>query len=120
MTRPRQIDDCIGPDGEVDLAALAWALHLEPSQLAGLAGKPVAIRSAYLLACRIRPWLSSNAETGRWLTETPFASQGGMTPIDILAAGRGNKLMDDVGTLVPEMQAFAPVTVALADTRESY
>lgn len=43
-----------------------------------------------------------------------------MTPIAILAAGRGHTLVGDVEGLAPEMQAFAPMTVSLADTRDSF
>lgn len=119
MTQRRQLDDCVSPEGEIDLALLAWALHLDPEQLGGLAGKPLAIRSAYLLACRVRPWLTSNAETGRWLTECPIASMAGLTPVAALTAGKGDALLGTDEVPVPEMQEFAPMTLALADTRDS-
>lgn len=118
MTQRRQLDDCVGPEGEIDLALLAWALHLEPEQLGSLAGQPLAIRSAYLLACRIRPWLSSNAETGQWLVGAPMASMGGLSPVEALAAGTGDALLTGAAGAIPEMEVFAPATMALADTRD--
>ncbi len=118
MTKCRQLDDCVSPEGEIDLALLAWALHLDPEQLGGLAGKPLAIRSAYLLACRVRPWLASNAETGRWLTGTALTGLSGMTPVAALAAGHGEELLTGLGRPLPEMEVFAPATMALADTRD--
>lgn len=117
MTKPRLLDDCLGADGEVSLSNLAWALDLDPGTLAPLEAEPTALRAAYTLACRARPWLASNAETGRWLTSTPIASLSGLTPLTALAAGHGEALLSGMDT-IPEMQGFAPATMALADTRD--